>query len=379
MAYIPDAAVDRMTELSSGAWRLYCYLARCRNQRSGQCNPSIPISAEAIGVHQRNIFKLRRELVEAGWAIFQGNSATFLLGFPSGKNATVNVANIGDSFNSGKNATNTGENATAFIETSGLAANSGKNASFPAVAKTPVKSGKNATKSGKNASAYKEEPAKNQQIEPAKRAEAREAAATETVRRAIAEGEQKGALLTADQRPAVIREFETAARRTANIHEQEFLASRIPEQDAGIFGEFVRGYAATYGTRNLNSVLSAYDDHRARQSQRAKHITLSPESIARDERQIRELLAQHAARAAAKVDAESKRVSAALEGRSGERRNPLVGPTAPPSFRNRRMAQAVSASALNTPPVTVQQDADGRRSAVRQAEAEGWDDMVIPF
>ena len=116
---IPNEAIDRMTELSAGALRLYLFLAHCRNTKTGKCCPSVGVTAEAIGVHRRNIFKLRNELAAAGWARFDGDNATELLGSNSGKNTTNDVASIEDipiTEATGKNATTltvpTGKNAT---------------------------------------------------------------------------------------------------------------------------------------------------------------------------------------------------------------------------------------------------------------------------
>lgn len=146
---IPNEAIDRMTELSAGAWRLYCFLARCRNQTSGQCNPSVRTSAEAIDVHPKNIFKLRNELAAAGWARFDGDHATALFGIGSSKNATTAV----DS----SRVTATGsKNATVPVGSIEVRARGSKNATiesqkhYPAVAKTLPDGSKNAT-------AYKEE------------------------------------------------------------------------------------------------------------------------------------------------------------------------------------------------------------------------------
>jgi len=75
-----DEAVDRMRELSGDAWRLYCFLLRCRNRQSGQCNPSATTCAKAIGVSLNHIYKLRRELSKVGWVSFSYGAATFLIG-----------------------------------------------------------------------------------------------------------------------------------------------------------------------------------------------------------------------------------------------------------------------------------------------------------
>lgn len=91
MAFIPDDAIDRMAELSAGAWRLYCFLARCRNQRDGRCHPSLHLTMETIGTKRRQTFELRKELAAAGWATFDGNTVSNLLGFDSAKNRTPDI------------------------------------------------------------------------------------------------------------------------------------------------------------------------------------------------------------------------------------------------------------------------------------------------
>lgn len=108
-----------MNELSAGALRLYLFLAQCRNTKTGKCCPSVEITAEAIGVHKRNVFRLRNELAEAEWARFDGDNVTDLLGSASGKNTTKNVESVEDipiKEETGKNATthtvSTGKNAT---------------------------------------------------------------------------------------------------------------------------------------------------------------------------------------------------------------------------------------------------------------------------
>lgn len=134
MAFIPDEAIRRMTELSAGAWRLYCFLASCRNQNTGRCFPSVGTTAEAIGVHKRNIFKLRKELATAGWAHFDGDNATGLLGFITGKNATIDAVVIEVAPVVRKNTITSGKNASIQWQ---------KRQSK--LAKTPLNSGKNAS------------------------------------------------------------------------------------------------------------------------------------------------------------------------------------------------------------------------------------------
>jgi uncharacterized phage protein (TIGR02220 family) len=157
MAFIPDEAIDRMTELSAGAWRLYCFLARCRNQRTGRCFPSVGVTMETIGTKRRQTFELRRELAQKKWATFDGDTVTRLFGFDSAKNRTPDVEPEGVIEESA-------ENRTTFVDNTSEAEGS-------AVFRTP--SAENRTKEcrkshsivRKIALPYKEEPAK----EPANR------------------------------------------------------------------------------------------------------------------------------------------------------------------------------------------------------------------
>lgn len=93
MAYIPDEAIDRMAELSAGAWRLYCFLARCRNQKNGKCCPSVAVIMEYIGVNRGTVYALRKELQGKTWASINGDNVTSLFGFDSLKNQTSGSAN----------------------------------------------------------------------------------------------------------------------------------------------------------------------------------------------------------------------------------------------------------------------------------------------
>lgn len=67
-----------MTELSAGAWRLYCFLARCRNQKTGKCCPSITLTMQIVGVKKSQVYRIRRELIDANWVRFTGDSAVWL-------------------------------------------------------------------------------------------------------------------------------------------------------------------------------------------------------------------------------------------------------------------------------------------------------------
>lgn len=105
MAYIPDEAVDRNRELSAGGWRLYTFLARCRNQENGKCFPSVALTMDAIGVNRGSVYALRKELAEKKWATFEGDNVSFLYGFKSLKNQTNDAVNKGHKRRSLKNQT----------------------------------------------------------------------------------------------------------------------------------------------------------------------------------------------------------------------------------------------------------------------------------
>lgn len=155
MAYVPDEAIDKMTELSAGAWRLYCFLARCRNQKTGKCCPSINVTMETIGTKRSQTFELRKELIRNGWAVFDGNHVISLFGFNSPENRTGGDENKTVAANSPENRT--------------VAVNSPKNRT--------VQSEKSDSIVRKTGLAYKEEPAKGtSKEEPAKQqhADARE-------------------------------------------------------------------------------------------------------------------------------------------------------------------------------------------------------------
>ena len=119
MALIPDEAVDRMYgELTSGARDLYIYLARCRNQKTGKCCPSVQTIMSSIGLSRGQVYAIRKELDFKGWAKFQANNAELLIGFnilKSLENQTTNNANKevdSDRGESLENQTNSLENQT---------------------------------------------------------------------------------------------------------------------------------------------------------------------------------------------------------------------------------------------------------------------------
>lgn len=86
---IPNEAIDKITELSAGAWKLYCVLAKHRNRKTGKCCPSAQTLARALNMERRHIFRLKNELAEAKWARFDGGDVLELFGFTGDKNVTT--------------------------------------------------------------------------------------------------------------------------------------------------------------------------------------------------------------------------------------------------------------------------------------------------
>jgi hypothetical protein len=208
-----------MLELSAGAWKLFCFLARCRNQSSGKCCPSVATSADAIGVHQKNIFKLRKELAAAGWAVFEGNTAQLLKGFHSSKNTTIGIALEEDTEISSKNTTNSPESQKH----------------YPMVVKTLPDGSKNTTP-------YKEEPAK----EPAKEPERERA---------------KDIDLESAQIKAFVKAY---PNQPATIHLAETLAAVT---DIEAWGEVLKFWKTNrYSVRNLSGMLDRYNAELAKKA-----------------------------------------------------------------------------------------------------------------
>lgn len=60
---------------------MYVFLARCRNQQSGKCFPSVATTMESLDCNRGTVYSLRAELTAKGWAHFEGDQVTSLLGF----------------------------------------------------------------------------------------------------------------------------------------------------------------------------------------------------------------------------------------------------------------------------------------------------------
>lgn len=79
MANVPDEAIDAMTEVSGAAFRLYVYLCRRRNSRTGECFPSLKTMARETGLDYSYCSTRRSELVRMGWLTLDDNGRMDLL------------------------------------------------------------------------------------------------------------------------------------------------------------------------------------------------------------------------------------------------------------------------------------------------------------
>ena len=101
-----------MIGLSPGGRFLYLYLSRCRNGRDGRCFPSVKTTAEYMGIHPKSVFRLRRELEAKGWATFDGDEATLLMGFNGNPQVTHGNTEV---TNSNTTVTNGNSNVTPMV------------------------------------------------------------------------------------------------------------------------------------------------------------------------------------------------------------------------------------------------------------------------
>lgn len=84
MALLPDGAIRRSHELTGGAFKLYAYICKLRNHKTGICWPRGRTAAAYLEVDPARIVGWRRELVAKGWIIDDRPTKTMtpLVGFP---------------------------------------------------------------------------------------------------------------------------------------------------------------------------------------------------------------------------------------------------------------------------------------------------------
>ncbi|MEP6743421.1 MAG: DnaA N-terminal domain-containing protein [bacterium] len=79
MARVPDEAIRRRREISSGAWHLYELYCLHRNSASGLCNPSNTTLAAEMRCSYTHISDSKSELIKKGWIQRQGRQRVQLL------------------------------------------------------------------------------------------------------------------------------------------------------------------------------------------------------------------------------------------------------------------------------------------------------------
>lgn len=84
---LPEDALAKRSELTSGAWRLYETYCKYRDPDTGYCDPSLRILSKEIGRVYHHVSNLKRELVLEGWIRRRGRHAVELLvgDFPAPK------------------------------------------------------------------------------------------------------------------------------------------------------------------------------------------------------------------------------------------------------------------------------------------------------
>lgn len=83
MAYLPDEAIERSHELTGGAFKLYAYYCKRRDNKTGTCFPSLRRAAADLNCRHPHICTWRQELIERGWILFDRSThlTTPILGF----------------------------------------------------------------------------------------------------------------------------------------------------------------------------------------------------------------------------------------------------------------------------------------------------------
>jgi hypothetical protein len=81
MAFIPNEAIKRQSELTHGAFGLYTYYCFRRGAESGYCYPSSRTAATEIGAHHHQVLAWLTELRAAGWVHLQGKDIYPVCGF----------------------------------------------------------------------------------------------------------------------------------------------------------------------------------------------------------------------------------------------------------------------------------------------------------
>jgi hypothetical protein len=88
MAYIPDIAIEKMSEVSDSAFKMFVYFCKRRNNQTGVCFPSLKTTAKDCGINYCYASVIRKELVKKGWIqLIEDRVILCVLGFGNSKDS----------------------------------------------------------------------------------------------------------------------------------------------------------------------------------------------------------------------------------------------------------------------------------------------------
>lgn len=172
--------------------------------------------------------------------------------------------------------------------------------------------------------------------------------------------------------PATI--YEKISNRQLAIAETELIETSVPQVECDQFERFLRGWAATYGTKGVFKVLKAYDEQKPKQSP----VTRSWTQADRDNYDAYLRECAKARKSNKSLAGQSKRVHSSMA--SGTPRGSVGGVAGGAEIRPRLgMAPCLPMGALLAEKERIQQILDSRRPAVCLEQAQSEPEMELPF
>lgn len=92
-ATLPSEAIERMSEVSGNAFKLFAYLCDRANEDTGECFPSLAKIAADCGWHKSHACQYRTALVEAKWITINGDRVTLQIWASRKSKRTKKTAN----------------------------------------------------------------------------------------------------------------------------------------------------------------------------------------------------------------------------------------------------------------------------------------------
>lgn len=80
MAYVPDDAIDDSFQLTPTAFRLYCFICRRRNHKTGNAWIKPKVASNLLGVSPSQIYRALAELTAAKWIITNNETVVPIYG-----------------------------------------------------------------------------------------------------------------------------------------------------------------------------------------------------------------------------------------------------------------------------------------------------------